>query len=39
MDAIQKANQTWGGNRNPGALTGIQKNIKTKKKTKKKTKT
>ena len=28
MDAIQKASQTWGGKRNPGALNG-----KTKKKT------
>ena len=22
MDAIQKASQTWGGKRNPGALNG-----------------
>ena len=32
MDAIQKASQTWGGKRNPGALNG-----KSKKKKKKKT--
>ena len=33
MDAIQKASQTLGGKRNPGAL-----NVKTKKKIKKQTK-
>jgi len=25
MDAIQKASQTWGGKRNPGALNGEKK--------------
>ena len=25
MDAIQKASQTWGGKRNPGALNGKKK--------------
>ena len=42
MDAIQKASQTWGGKRNPGALNGKskkQKNKKTKKKKKQKKKT
>ena len=28
MDAIQKASQTWGGKRNPGALNGKKKNKK-----------
>ena len=35
MDAIQKASQTWGGKRNPGALNGRTKQNKTKKQTKK----
>ena len=35
MDAIQKASQTWGGKRNPGALNG---KTKTKQKKQKKTK-
>ena len=36
MDAIQKASQTWGGKRNPGALNGKSKKTKNKKnKTKK----
>ena len=34
MDAIQKASQTWGGKRNPGALNGRTKQNKTKKKNK-----
>ena len=29
MDAIQKASQTWGGKRNPGALNGKSKKKKT----------
>ena len=28
MDAIQKASQTWGGKRNPGALNGKSKKKK-----------
>ena len=32
MDAIQKASQTWGGKRNPGALNGKSKKKKKKKK-------
>ena len=28
MDAIQKASQTWGGKRNPGALNGKSKQKK-----------
>ena len=28
MDAIQKASQTWGGKRNPGALNGKKKKKK-----------
>ena len=28
MDAIQKASQTWGDKRNPGALNGKTKKIK-----------
>ena len=28
MDAIQKASQTWGGKRNPGALNGKKKKPK-----------
>ena len=31
MDAIQKASQTWGGKRNPGALNGTKKKKKKKK--------
>ena len=34
MDAIQKASQTWGGKRNPGALNGTKKKKKKKKKEK-----
>ena len=30
MDAIQKASQTWGGKRNPGALNGKTKKQKQK---------
>ena len=30
MDAIQKASQTWGGKRNPGALNGRTKQNKNK---------
>ena len=30
MDAIQKASQTWGGKRNPGALNGKEKEKKKK---------
>ena len=30
MDAIQKASQTWGGKRNPGALNGKTKKLKPK---------
>ena len=37
MDAIQKASQTWGGKRNPGALNGGIKQNKKKKQTKNKT--
>ena len=33
MDAIQKASQTWGGKRNPGALNGKSKKKKKKKNT------
>ena len=36
MDAIQKASQTWGGKRNPGALNGRTKQNKNKNKTKQK---
>ena len=38
MDAIQKASQTWGGKRNPGALNGKTKKTKKKQKQKQKTK-
>ena len=34
MDAIQKASQTWGGKRNPGALNGKSKKKKHTKTTK-----
>ena len=34
MDAIQKASQTWGGKRNPGALNGKKKQKQKKTKTK-----
>ena len=36
MDAIQKASQTWGGKRNPGALNGKTKQKQKRKKQKKK---
>ena len=40
MDAIQKASQTWGGKRNPGALNGkTKKPKKNKNKKRQKTKT
>ena len=39
MDAIQKASQTWGGKRNPGALNGKSKKKKKKQKHTKTTKT
>ena len=39
MDAIQKASQTWGGKRNPGALNGRTKQNKKKTKQNKKNKT
>ena len=32
MDAIQKARQTWGGKRSPGALNGKKKKSKQKEK-------
>ena len=32
MDAIQKASQTWGDKRNPGALNGKTKTLKKKNK-------
>ena len=32
MDAIQKASQTWGGKRNPGALNGKKKQKQKQKK-------
>ena len=35
MDAIQKASQTWGGKRNPGALNGRTKQKTKQNKTKK----
>ena len=31
MNAIQKASQTWGGKRNPGALNGKKKSKQKKK--------
>ena len=38
MDAIQKASQTWGDKRNPGALNGKTKKTKKQKNKKKKIK-
>ena len=38
MDAIQKASQTWGGKRNPGALNRKSKKKKQKQKKQKKQK-
>ena len=39
MDAIQKASQTWGDKRNPGALNGKTKQKNKTKQNKKTTKT